>query len=213
MENLFSNPQRTIQRLSRWGSKAQVQLALFTARSEILTSSWKGQTETVRRYWTIYGGYRALLGSPYLHVALGLTGVCLLFWAKTAHLDYLTKVSDIAISAIPNLLGFTVGAFAIVLAFSSAQIFRTVAEGGDPLSFFMKLAANLVHFILIQVLALVCAILAKISDSLALNVATLIFMLYGILATLSVALQLFQTAIIYNATASLNADDEQQNQE
>jgi len=153
------------------------------------------------------------LGSPYLHVALGLTGVCLLFWAKTAHLDYLTKVSDIAISAIPNLLGFTVGAFAIVLAFSSAQIFRTVAEGGDPLSFFMKLAANLVHFILIQVLALVCAILAKISDSLALNVATLIFMLYGILATLSVALQLFQTAIIYNATARLNADDEQQNQE
>src|SRR6202035_2790028 len=151
MENLFLNPRKTIQKLSRWRSRARVQLALFTARSEILTSSWKGQAQTVRRYWIIYGGYRALLGSPYLHIALALSGICLWLWAQNAQHEYLAKASDIAIAAIPNLLGFTVGAFAIVLAFSSAKIFKTLAEEGEPLSFFMKLTANLVHFILIQV--------------------------------------------------------------
>ena len=119
---------------------------------------------------------------------------------------------DVAIGAIPNLLGFTVGAFAIVLAFSSADIFQHVAEGGDPFSFFMKLTANLVHFILIQVVALISAILAKITESAALSTVALFFTIYGILVTVSVALQLFHTAIIYNAASSLDGrngnDDE-----
>lgn len=105
------------------------------------------------------------------------------------------------------------GAFAIVLAFSSAEIFKTLAEEGEPQSFFMKLTANLVHFILIQVIALVSGIVAKITDYRALDVLTLIFLLYAILATFSAALQLFQTAMIYNATASLKSHDKDDAQE
>lgn len=133
-------------------------------------------------------------------------------WAQNAHHEYIAKASDIAISAIPNLLGFTVGAFAIVLAFSSAEIFKTLAEEGEPESFFMKLTANLVHFILIQVLALVSGIVAKITDYRVLDILTLLFLLYAILATFSAALQLFQTAIIYNATASLKPDEKDEAQ-
>ena len=77
----------------------------------------------------------------------------------------------------------------------------------------MKLTANLVHFILIQVLALITGIVAKITDNRALDVLTLVFLLYAILATFSAALQLFQTAIIYNATSSLKAHDKSENQE
>lgn len=182
-------------------------MARFSAPFGYFANSWKGQIETISRYWTIYGGGLALLKSPYLHLALVLTGICILFWAKNNHLEYAAKASDIAISAIPNLLGFTVGALAIVLAFSSAQIFKTLAEEGEPQSFFMKLTANLVHFILAQVLALVSGIVAKIINSRVLDVVTLALLLYAVLVTLATALQLFQTAIIYNANASLGNDD------
>jgi hypothetical protein len=139
-----------------------------------------------------------------------LAGICLWRLAKNEQMEYVSRASDIAISAIPNLLGFTVGALAIVLAFSSAQIFKTLTEEGEPLSFFMKLTANLVHFILVQVLALICGILAKITDVRALDIVTLVILFYAILSTLSAALQLFQTAVIYNAHASLGADDKDQ---
>lgn len=142
-----------------------------------------------------------------MHVALALSGLCIWLWAKNEHSEYVSKAADIAIGVIPNLLGFTVGALAIVLAFSSAEIFKTLAEEGDPKSFFMKLTANLVHFILVQVLALSCGIVAKITDLRALDILTLVLLLYAILVTLSAALQLFQTAIIYNAHASLRSDD------
>jgi hypothetical protein len=185
-------------------------LARFTPRFDFLTSSWKGQSEAISGYWIIYGGTRALLKSPYLHVAFVLSAVCVWRWAAIEQMENVTRASDIAISAIPNLLGFTVGALAIVLAFSSAKIFKTLAEEGAPFSFFMKLTANLVHFILVQVLALVCGIIAKITDARALDVVTLILLFYAILCTLSAALQLFQTAVIYNAHASLDAADKDQ---
>jgi hypothetical protein len=38
------------------------------------------------------------------------------------------------ISVIPNLLGFSVGSMAIILAFSSSNIFSAIAEDGDERS-------------------------------------------------------------------------------
>jgi dihydrodipicolinate synthetase family protein len=165
---------------------------------------WFGQYRTLRQYWIIYGGPRALLGSPYLWIALALTAACLFWWARNDRLEFATKASEVAVGVLPNLLGFTVGALAIVLAFSSADIFRTIAEGGEPKSFFMKLTANLLHFMLVQVLALTCAIAAKITDTRALDVLSLFLLFYAVLVTFSAGMQLFLTAIIYNAKSSLD---------
>jgi cytochrome bd-type quinol oxidase subunit 2 len=170
---------------------------------------WKNQAETVKQYWSIYGGFRALFKSPYFVASILLTTVTGFFWAANNKGEYLVKASDLAISAIPNLLGFTVGALAIVLAFSSAKIFKLLAEEGDPQSYFMKLTSNLVHFILVQVIALICGIVAKITDSRALDVLTLFFLFYAILVTFSTALQLFLTAQVYNAHTSLDREDKQ----
>jgi hypothetical protein len=136
--------------------------------------------------------------SPYLHVSLLLTAMCYWFWAPKV------SAADIAVGVLPNLLGFTVGALAIVLAFSSAPVFETLAEKGEPRSFFMKLTASLIHFILIQVLALTSAICAKITDTASLDVLSLFLLFYAVLATFAAGLQLFLTAIVYNARASLN---------
>jgi hypothetical protein len=168
---------------------------------------WKNQTDTIRKYWSLYGGFKALLKSPYLLIAAGLTFASVFFWAPNEKGELLIRASDIVITAIPNLLGFTVGALAIVLAFSSAEIFRTLAEDGDPQSYFMKLTSNLVHFIMVQVLTLICGIVAKITDSRTLDVLSLFFLFYAVLVTFSAALQLFLTAQIYNAHTSLNDDD------
>jgi hypothetical protein len=120
------------------------------------------------------------------------------FWSKAD-----VHASDIAVGVLPNLLGFTVGALAIVLAFSSADIFKLLAEEGEPTSFFLTLTSNLVHFILVQVVALTTGIVAKIVDVRALDILSLLLLIYAVLVILSAAFQLFQTARIYNAKASI----------
>ena len=147
----------------------------------------------------MYGGFRDLLRSPYLHVAAILTLVCVLLWPKSDA----ARAADVAVGVLPNLLGFTVGALAIVLAFSSADIFSLLSEEGEPTSFFLTLTANLVHFIFVQVVALATGIVAKIIDVRVLDILSLLMLLYAVLVTFSAALQLFQTARIYNARASL----------
>jgi hypothetical protein len=157
---------------------------------------------SLRHYWQIYGGVGAVLASPYVHISLVLTLICLPFWA----LD--VKASEIVLSAVPNLLGFTVGALAIVLAFSSADLCVTLAEKGEPRSFFMLLTASLTHFLLVQVLALVVASIAKITAIHWLEYASLFFLIYAVLVTFAAGMQLFNTALIYNAKASIPERDE-----
>ncbi|MBB4365229.1 hypothetical protein GGD65_006295 [Bradyrhizobium sp. CIR18] len=106
------------------------------------------------------GGLRELLRSPYFQTSILLGLFCLVFWTRDEKQEHSVKAAEIAVGVLPNLLGFTVGALAIVLAFSSADIFRNIEEG-DPRSFYLTLTANLVHFICVQVLALVSAIIAR----------------------------------------------------
>jgi hypothetical protein len=105
---------------------------------------------------------------------------------------------------IPNLLGFTVGAMAIVLAFSSAPIFKMLAHDGDPKSYFMSLTANLVHFIIVQACALIIGIIGKATGNDIIDGFALFFLLYGVLVTVSAGIQLLQTASLYNSHASLS---------
>lgn len=95
---------------------------------------------------------------------------------------------------------------AIVLAFSSAPIFKMLAQDGDPESFFMRLTANLVHFIVVQAAALVVGIVGKMTGNLTVDLFALFFLFYGVLVTVSAGIQLLQTAGIYNSHASLETE-------
>jgi hypothetical protein len=166
-------------------------------------SQWRNQAAAVRHYFVVYGGFPALLRSPYLLIAIIASSVC--FWlAPKPAAGHLFGASDIAISVLPNLLGFAVGALAIVLAFSTAEIFEALAERGDPQSFFITLTANLVHFIFVQVITLTVAMMAKLINSMTLDVVTMFLLFYAVLVILSAAIQLFETAIIYNMNASIS---------
>jgi hypothetical protein len=172
-----------------------------------LGKQWKNQAEAISHYWSIYGGFRALLLSPYLHIAAILTVISWGFRSSAR------SASEIAVGVLPNLLGFTVGALAIVLAFSSATVFATLAERGEPQSFFMKLTGSLIHFILVQVLALVSAITARMTDKAFLDFVSLFLLFYAVIVTFAAGLQLFLTAAIYNAKASLDAKKNMKDQE
>jgi uncharacterized membrane protein len=118
---------------------------------------YKGVLKIFRRYWAAYGGSRALLRSPYLHLALLLLVV-------TAHTWIEPQWWEDVMSVLPNLLGFTLGGFAIFIGFGDEKFRALLAmPEEDPAqpTVYVSLCATFVHFILIQVLALIYAVVAK----------------------------------------------------
>jgi hypothetical protein len=119
---------------------------------------YNGILEIFQRYWRAYGGWSAFRKSPYLHLALLLLMATFSTWSKQ---DWWDQV----ISVLPNLLGFTLGGFAVFLGFGDEKFRALLAapdedEPDDP-SLYVGLCSTFVHFILIQISALICAFLAK----------------------------------------------------
>lgn len=132
---------------------------------------YKGTRDIFKLYWTAYGGLWAMLRSPYLHLAAlvlaltwntwwaprcGANGDCIGWW-------------DQNISVLPNLLGFTLGGFAIFIGFGDEK-FRGLLADPDPSqpaeesalpNLYIGLCASFVHFILVQAIALLYAVVAK----------------------------------------------------
>ncbi|ENW95995.1 hypothetical protein [Acinetobacter sp. NIPH 298] len=113
----------------------------------------------LKQYWTAYGGWRALLSSPYLWCAFLGTFFCYSFWTKE---DFLI----LALSALPSLLGFSLGGYAVWLAIGDQRLKKMLSEhtqkqSADTPSDFMKVNATFVHFIILQIISLVYLIFLK----------------------------------------------------
>ncbi|NUZ06724.1 hypothetical protein HQN59_13225 [Schlegelella sp. ID0723] len=109
-------------------------------------------------YWHAYGGVRALVRSPYLHLALVLTAFAYPYWSAPLWWDTV-------ISVLPNLLGFTLGGFAMFMGFGDEQFKRTLVatdpDAPDEPTLFVVVCGAFVHFIVMQCAALLAALLAK----------------------------------------------------
>lgn len=100
--------------------------------------------------------------SPYLRLALVLNVAMFPFWARNSWWETVIGVT-------PNLLGFTLGAFAILMGFGDDS-FRAVfyrPQGGktpdaptEP-SIAVDISASFVQFAVFQMAALIVALLAK----------------------------------------------------
>lgn len=116
---------------------------------------YKGVTAIFEVYWTAYGGLGALLRSPYLHAAAVLLVFTTPFWSMPLWWDQ-------SLAVLPNLLGFTLGGFAIFIGFGDEKFRALLAENdGSPVNAYVALCATFVHFIVVQALALLAALLAK----------------------------------------------------
>lgn len=154
----------------------------------------------INRYWKLYGGWRALLRSPYIYLAAIFAVALFPFWKPCAEPTW----ADMSISILPSLMGFSIAGMAIMLAFSHPQSLQAITQKGKDDSYFLKMGANLCHFLVVQVFALLLAILAKAWGGGGLLSFLGVFALsYAILLALAAAGQLFNTARIMNAAAWL----------
>jgi len=120
---------------------------------------WKDFSDFLRRYWTAYGGFKNLRRSPYFHISIVLTGLSYGLWSKPDWWDTFLQIN-------PAILGFTIGGFALLLATGADKFGAILAEArlyekselDSPLA---KLGAAFVHFIIIQFISIIYAVLAK----------------------------------------------------
>ncbi len=108
------------------------------------------------RYWKAYGGFKALLTSPYLWASIFISLALFPHWSQPNWWD------DV-LSIMPNLLGFSLGGYAMWIAIGDDD-FRQLISGedddGEP-SPYMEMNAAFVHFIILQLLSMVLALFAK----------------------------------------------------
>jgi hypothetical protein len=161
---------------------------------------WSSLRSDAKEYWDIYGGGRAFLGSPVLWGAFGLNLFAFPLW-------WHERWSDAAISILPNLLGLSIGAMAVILAFPTTRMFRFLAEDGRRDSFYLEIASRLTHFIIIQVVAIIFALLGRAYQFLPISALGCWILIYAILSAAAIAFSLFGVARIYNHPAAQDDPD------
>ncbi len=91
----------------------------------------------------------------------------------------------------------------IILAFPNTGIFRVFAERGRHDFYYMDLAAKFVHFILIQVFAIIMAIIGKSYSYTVLSFFGFIALIYAVTSAAMTAFALFGVAQLSNSAASI----------
>lgn len=169
-----------------------------------LRRPYKGVAKIFGRYWRTYGGSRALLVSPYLHVSVVL--LCLLYpiWFDPSWWE-------LPISVMPSVLGFSLGGYAIWLAIGDDRFRQIVAktDEGEPVSMFMSVNASFVHFIVLQFASILLALLgASVAPDTPMpsgpavtliilgGIGFLVF-LYALMAALAALMAIFRMASLY----------------
>lgn len=113
-------------------------------------------------YFRRFGGLTAVLLSPYTLMAALITAACWGDWRSSAW-------PDTPLATLPALLGFSLAAYALLLAFGDEN-FRAflaeenVSEPGTDVpadNVLLGISAIFLHFIVVQVVALLMAVVAK----------------------------------------------------
>lgn len=116
--------------------------------------------ELVKSVWYHYGGFRALFRSAYFWISLLILVLTARIWAAPGWWQD-------PISILPNLLGFTLGGYAILIAFGGADFQSFIVSLSDDeedersRNAFMDLSATFCIFVGLQVSALLLAVVFK----------------------------------------------------
>ena len=160
-----------------------------------LTSVYKNPWESLTIYWETHGGLRAIVLSPYFHFSLIISLMLHGLWRQAGWTSY---VFDI----VPDMLGFTLGGYAIWLAIGDERYRSFLAQKreGQAQSAFLQMNARFAHFLLIQASALIIALLASyFQQSLALAFVGFTLLIYAIAGAVALALAIFRYSRIYEA--------------
>lgn len=115
----------------------------------------KTNVELIYLSWKISGRWRGALKSFDFILAAIVCGLSYHFWLYG-------KWWEQVISVIPNVLGFTLGGFAIFLGFGSESFKKMLAAGDDiDTSPYISVSASFLYFTVLQVTALLIAFVAN----------------------------------------------------
>lgn len=172
-----------------------------------------------KRYWGAYGGWAAVLRSRYFHMALAITPFCWGSWSEPLWWDTV-------IGVLPNLLGFTLGGFAIFVGFGDERFKASLAapeRDPEKPTVYRELCATFVHFIFVQVIALVLALVSKgmsFNAPLPVRIAAMLplintiwgavcyaVFLYAITSVIAIGLHVFRIATMYEMHQRLTDSD------
>jgi hypothetical protein len=117
--------------------------------------------------------------------------------------------ADASISILPNVLGLSIGAMAIILAFPTTRIFKILSEDGRKDSFYLDLASRLTHFIIIQVIALILGLFGKAYKGWFISIIGCWALVYAVLTAAVISLTLFGVAQIYNHPGAQSDKEDQ----
>ena len=114
--------------------------------------------DLLRSYWQLRGGTRDFFKDPWFILSLVLMPLTLHEWTQHGWWDR-------PISVLPNILGFSLGGYALLLSFGDDR-FKRILAAEDPKSdnapsLFMEVSSIFLHFILFQGLALLAALIAQ----------------------------------------------------
>lgn len=113
-------------------------------------------TKRIRQYFFAYGGWSAVLRSPLFWLAFGVTILNYSSWFRD---DWIATTQAL----IPNLLGFSLGTYAILFSFITSKMKRALKTVKNPqgISYLDEINATFFHFIFVQVLALLWAFIFR----------------------------------------------------
>lgn len=119
-----------------------------------MLSQFRPFLKHLRRYFAAYGGWPAIAASPFFLFALFVTIVSYNNWMAK---DW----AETTKSLVPNLLGFSLGTYSIIFSLVTARVKRAMKSANGPTgaSRLEELNATFFHFIFVQVIALLWAIL------------------------------------------------------
>ena len=117
-----------------------------------MASQFKPFISRIRRYLSAYGGWEAIFRSPLFLISLALTAIGYANWLN----DQWSSVSQ---ALIPNLLGFSLGTYAILFSLMTSRLKRALksVRNDRGTSYLDEINATFFHFIFIQVSALLWA--------------------------------------------------------
>lgn len=110
-------------------------------------------------YWSTYGGFWSLLKSPYLHLAVLVSILC-----YPLSMDDKNPWWELPLSTLPDLLGFTLGGYAMLLAFGNEKFLMILSVKKDDTiktSPFMDVNGGFTHFIVVQVVCIIYSLICS----------------------------------------------------
>jgi hypothetical protein len=119
-------------------------------------NSYKALGEILLRYWVSYGGWREIIRSPFMHCAVFFTALTAGYWSVPGN-----NWQVVATGVLPNLLGFGVTGYAIWIGWGDEK-FREMLiniEVKAGVSAYVEVSATFAHFAVVQIFALMWALL------------------------------------------------------